>query len=114
MPRLSILIVLTILVSCTMAQTAPTATEEEKSTAKTAYYNCLYVAAQELDDGVSDPGTIGGAIASLCRPELDAAVDVFARGSNSRVRAMLYERRIADENDSATLAVLKLRREMSR
>jgi hypothetical protein len=110
MLRLFGLIAPASLAACAAAQ--PTATEDEKSAAVAAYNNCLYVAAQRLDDGVSDPGTIGRAIASLCRPELDASVEVFTRGTNSQVRGMFYERRIAEENDSATLAVLRLRRDL--
>jgi hypothetical protein len=81
-------------------QQVPDLTPEEEA-ALGGYLGCLDSAARSSDDG-SDAATLGRAIAPTCRPDLEAAVEVFARGQSQEVHDAFLKRRLDEEILQAT------------
>lgn len=92
------------------ARKAP-APQEEIDTDIKAYLGCLTTHAAEMDDGISDAGSIGRAIATSCRAELMTTAEAMGRGENARVNRLLQERLQSHEEEEGTKAVLRVRRE---
>lgn len=92
------------------AREAP-ATEVEKEAATRAYVECKIDKAKRLDDGISDAISIGAAIASACRPEMETVAGVLAKGEKrDRVRLMLIDRLANHAVEDAAAVVLLERR----
>ncbi len=81
-------------------QQVPDLTPEEEG-ALSDYLGCLDRAARRSDDG-SDAATLGRAIAPLCRPALEAAVEVFARGQSKEEHDAFLQRRLDEQVLQAT------------
>ena len=88
----------------------PMATEEEKAAAARLYVVCLAANAEDLDDGISDAGSVGAAVAAACRRERRAQIDVSTRGGMESLRLEMYDD--ADQADAVrgTRMVLDTRR----
>lgn len=95
-----------------LAAAVPVASDEEKSAASKAYVGCLAVQARRLDDGTSDPISIGKVMLSLCDSEVSKVADVATRGvkRSGRVRAYMIEDMRADYT-TAAIMVLQLRKQ---
>jgi hypothetical protein len=85
----------------------------ERNLAVAAYMDCLRAEVARIDDGVSDPFTIGQIAAPACRPSLQFAVGVMARGANANVHRLLYDRRVSESASDAARAVLDHRRSLA-
>lgn len=95
-----------------IAREAP-ATPEERKAAAQIYTDCHVANALKLDDGVSDAGTIGEAVALTCRPEMEEFARVMTKEQKrDRVRLMLIERMGSRAANEATLALLMVRQKM--
>lgn len=90
------------------------ASEEEKIAATRSYFDCLFKAAEDLDDGISDAASVARGITPGCLSKLQAVGEVYGRGSNSNVRSIVARRFEEEQYGRATqvvLAVRKARRE---
>jgi len=68
------------------------ATEAEKDQAVQWFIDCVKAASARLDDRISDAMTIATVIISdRCAPQAEQAAEVFARGENYRVKAMVRD-----------------------
>ncbi len=83
------------------------ATDAEEDEAGRAYIACQADKAGMLDDGYSDALTIGRAIASACRSEMENLARVLAQGSKrDRVRLLLIDRLASHAAQDASVVVL--------
>ena len=64
------------------------------------------VNAVTLDDGVSDPRSIGSVVAAACRRELLVVAETVTRGPNEEMRYRLYDELQRDETTKGALSVL--------
>jgi hypothetical protein len=89
--------------------TGSAATDAEKDEVDEALLACLKKAAVKLDDGISGAATIGMAINSFCYLEAEQRVNVYVKGKNRRVTAMVTEGFREINLDLATRVVLTYR-----
>ncbi len=83
------------------------ATDAEKDEAGHAYIACQADKAGMLDDGYSDALTIGRAVASACRSEMENLAEVLTKGSKrDRVRLLLIDRLASHAALDASVVVL--------
>lgn len=71
------------------AAVAP-ASDSDKAAATQAYKNCLAKKAVDLDDGTSDPLSVGKVMVSFCDTELVQVADTFTRGEKRQERVRRY------------------------
>lgn len=75
--------------------------------------DCLKSEVERLDDGVTDPVSIGHIVAPACHRHLRMATYTMSQHENANVRQQLYERRLAQSASDAARAVLVHRRASS-
>jgi len=92
----------------------PEPTKEQIEQAKTSLIKCLYRVAPTVDDGISDAGTIGRAVAGQCTSHSDEYARVRTWPMTDMQRAEYYRGWYAQQVDLATTAVLKIRAEQRR
>lgn len=84
----------TILIACGLlagcaAVASPPASEEERTTASNAAFECLDAAVRKFDDHVSDASSIAIAAVGSCEGKLKAMDDVFLRQETQAVRRLM-------------------------
>jgi len=90
------------------AKDAP-ATDAEKQEAMSMHIACLGVKADELDDGISDAGSVATAISTACTDTLVSTADIYARGGSDRLKRYAREQFISGDPKIAAQVVLAKR-----
>jgi hypothetical protein len=85
-------------------------TDVEKSDVIHALKDCYAARATDLDDGISDAASVGGAVAAACDGPLQSTAALFTRGQNQRVTNELIDELRKTATQWATGVVLQLRR----
>lgn len=87
-----------------------TASNEEKEATMKAEIACFRAAAERLDDGKSDPLTIGIAMQTACTPEIKRTHETFGRGLPLGAYQRFEEKSKTTEIEMATTVVLQRRK----
>ena len=80
--------------------------ELQKEEAIKSKIDCMRVKARQLDDGTSDAGTIGQAVALACREESEYAARVFIAGRSKSMQDSFVRQAQQSDAELATLVVL--------
>ena len=88
------------------SDTGGSAIEAEKTAAMNEYAKCIRGAAQNLDDGSSDPSLIALAIQPDCKDQFARYVKIGGIGMDSRALAA-YSERLEDNQTQLTAAIIQ-------